>query len=97
MTALGHRVLTAKNGCELIEMLDSHAIDLVIFDPELSFLPEKTAINSIKDKAASVPVIIHSFRNGSENTCITGDRYIFIEKESTSVEAIKKEVENIFR
>lgn len=89
---LGCRAVQARNGIELIEILDNEKIDLLILDPELSFLYETAVIKKMKSKSLSLPVIIHSFQNSDNPFNEIIESPVFIEKGSSSIEIIKQEI-----
>ena len=95
VTALGYRALQATNGIELIEVLDNEKIDLIILDPEVSFLYETSVLKKMQNKTSSLPVIIHSFQSSDIRVDKIIEKTVFIEKGSSSIETIKQEIRNI--
>ena len=62
LTAEGYRVVVAKDGRELLELLAGpEAPDLLILDLEVPYLDEVALWNRLKGQEPAIPVLIHTF------------------------------------
>jgi CheY-like chemotaxis protein len=61
LLAEGYRVQAAKDGHELLRMLEGdEAPDLLILDLEIPYLTELAILDHLKERDPPLPVIIHS-------------------------------------
>ncbi len=61
LSAENYRVQVAKDGREVLTMIDSYAPDLLTLDLELPYMDGISLLESIKEKKPSLPILIHSF------------------------------------
>ena len=94
----GYRVLTAKNGREIIlHLKNDPSIDLLIIDPSLPDVNDWAILDDIGRHAPARPVIIHTFISEYAKHTITTGAYIFVEKRGNSVDSLKKTAEKLLK
>ena len=93
MLAQGYRVRLAKDGREVLKWVFSQApLDLLIIDSDLPDAGEVELFEQINDRIPQLPVVLHSFQRDHANYPEPLINAVFVEKQGSSVEHLKKVV-----
>ena len=93
----GYRVLTAKNGREVLKQVHAPGLlDILVLDLDLPDTSGSDLLDTLQDRIPSLPFVLHCFspEDGSRE-----DAYIkanaFVEKRGNSVDRLKKVVREL--
>ena len=93
----GYRVLTAKNGREVLKQVDRpDPLDVLVLDLDLPDTNGSDLLDTLQDRIPSLPFVLHCFapEDGSrEDACIKANA--FVEKRGNSVDRLKKVVREL--
>jgi DNA-binding NtrC family response regulator len=93
MMAEGYRVRLAKNGQEVLEQVYQYEpLDLLILDLDLPDAGEVAIFEGIEDRIPNLPVVVHSFLSDYANNPVVFTTAVFVEKNGSSIESLKKVV-----
>ena len=93
MMAEGYRVRMAKNGREVLEQVYQYKpLDLLILDLDLPDAGEMHILENIEDRIPTLPVVVHSFLSDYANQPAVLGTAVFVEKNGSSIESLKKVV-----
>ncbi|MGA1840841.1 MAG: response regulator [bacterium] len=89
MTAEGYHVYLAKNGCEVLKIIDFVHPDILVLDPDIPYLDGLEILDQLQHENMSIPVFLHAFYK--ENEDYTGIHKVtaFVEKNGNSVNQLK--------
>ena len=93
----GHKVLTAANGREALQILVGQVIDAVILDLEMPVMDGLTTLEKMVEKnMANIPVIVYTGR-GNFQSCVRAVQlgaYNFFDKNETTLDQLVRALEN---
>ncbi len=96
--AEGYHVLLAKDGKELLVMLNSNKPpDLLILDPDIPHINGLQVLEWLKDHRASLPVVIHTYDTEFMKHSAVQERDVFLEKTGSNIEYLKSTVDRLLR
>ena len=91
LMADGYDILIAGNCSDVIRCAYKHNfIDVIILDPDLPGDSEANLIKTLNSRIPLIPVIIHAFGQGFDPESPFSGEEIFVEKQASSIEQLKK-------
>jgi CheY-like chemotaxis protein len=93
----GYRVLTAKNGEEVLKQVCKPGpLDVLVLDLDLPGANESDLLDVLQDRIPRLPLVLHTFDSedeGREGAFMQADA--FVEKRGNSVDRLKKVVRDL--
>ena len=90
LAAEGYRVLTAKDGREVLRILDAgEPPDLLVFDLEIPDVSGLQILKKLQDRDPPLPVVVHTFLNEYANHPAVKKSAAFIEKTGENIDGLK--------
>lgn len=91
LSSEGYGVRCARNAQEVMEQIFSREmIHLLIIDPDLPDMEGMPLVNALESRVPTLPVIILTLHDKSEESLGIWPRKIIVEKDGNSVEQIKR-------
>ncbi len=98
LVADGYRVMTAKNGREVLELLDvGEPPDLLILDLEISAISGLEVLKRLQIDKPWLPVLVHSFLTDCANDPAVQKAAGFYEKRGNNVDGFRATVAELLR
>jgi DNA-binding NtrC family response regulator len=98
MIAEGYRVCLARNGREVLRWVyHPDPLHLLILDPDLPDAEEVPLLEKLSDRIPTLPVVVHTFLSDYTHYPPLVSTDVFVEKEGTSIEGLKKVIDKILR
>ena len=98
LVADGYRVMTAKDGREVLELLDAkQPLDLLILDLEIPYVSGLEVLRRLQDEKAWLPVLVHTFSAEYANHPVVKKAAGFWEKRGNNVDGFKATVAEVLR
>jgi DNA-binding NtrC family response regulator len=96
LRAEGYQILLARNSMEIFKMDDEQSpVDLLILDVGIPDFERESFTGWFKNRAPSLPLIVHSFTSDYEAYAEDLGPVTFIEKNENSIEQLKKVVASL--
>jgi len=88
----GHTIYMAKNKKEVHDHIHgTNKLDIIILDPEVPDLLDKSLLDEIHDRVPKVKIIIHTFIEFFNDLGLDENIH-FVEKSAISIGPLKKEI-----
>lgn len=88
----GHTIYMAKNKKEVHDHIHgTNKLDIIILDPEVPDLLDKSLLDEIHDRVPQVKIIIHTFIEFFNDLGLDENIH-FVEKSAISIGPLKKEI-----
>jgi len=98
MMAEGYQVRLARNGREVLRWVyHPDPLHLLILDPDLPDAGEVPVLEKLNDRIPTLPVVVHTFLSDYVHYPPLVSTDVFVEKEGTSIEGLKKVIDKILR
>ncbi len=98
MVAEGYRVRLARNGREVLRWVyHRDPVHLLILDPDLPDAEEVPVLERLSDRIPTLPVVVHTFLSDDTHYPPLLSTDVFVEKEGTSIEGLKRVIDKILR
>lgn len=98
MMAEGYQVRLARNGREVLRWVyHADPLHLLILDPDLPDAEEVPLLAKLSDRIPTLPVVVHTFLSDYTHYPPLVSTDVFVEKEGTSIEGLKKVIDKILR
>jgi DNA-binding response OmpR family regulator len=90
LAAEGYQVLTAKDGREVLRILDAgEPPDLLVLDLEVPDVSGLEILKKLQDRDLPLPVVVHTFVNESAGHPAVKKSAAFIEKTGENIDGLK--------
>jgi DNA-binding NtrC family response regulator len=90
LAAEGYRVLTAKDGREVLRILDAgEPLDLFVLDLEIPDVSGLQILKKLQDRDPALPVVVHTFLNEYANHPAVMKSAAFVEKTGENIDSFK--------
>ena len=98
LEAEGYRVLVAKDGNQLIVLLNlSKPPDLLILDLDLPHVDGLQVLEWLKDHDSPVPVVVHTYHTEHASHPAVRNAEAFVEKTGNNIQGMKEVLTDILR
>jgi len=98
MMAEGYQVRLARNAREVLRWVyHPDPLHLLILDPDLPDAGEVPVLEKLSDRIPTLPVVVHTFLSDYVHYPPLVSTDMFVEKEGTSIEGLKKVIDKILR
>jgi DNA-binding NtrC family response regulator len=98
LMAEGYRVRLAKNVQEVLKRVyHTETLDLLILDPDLPGTDKLALLKKLGNRIPALPVVIHTYLTDYNDYTNELSKLAFVEKSGSSVESLKKMVDEILR
>jgi len=96
--AAGYRVLGAKDGNELLRILNSgRRVDLLILDPECNHIRGLPLLKWVKERQPTLPVVIHTYNSEIITYLSAPPGSVVVEKAGDNINYLKSTVDRLLR
>jgi DNA-binding NtrC family response regulator len=98
MMAEGYKVELARSAREVLELIIDHEhLDLLILDPDLPDAGELDILEKLQKRLPTLPVVVHTFLSEYVNQSFVSSSLVFVEKEGSNIDRLKKVVNEVLR
>ena len=97
MRSEGYNVYTAKNGYEILKIIDHEHPDIMVLDLDIPFMDGLEILERLQGRRHSIPVVLHCFNNENGNYTDIREVTAFVEKNGNSVNSLKTLIIEILR
>ena len=98
LMAEGYRVQVAKNGREVLRMIDVDTpAELLILDMDMPYVSGLAILEEIENRKSTLPVIIHTFRMEYEQHPAVQRAAGFWEKRGNNIDGFKATISQVLR
>jgi len=96
LAAEGYRVLTAKDGRELLRMLnDNDSPDLLVLDLELPDVSGLQILMQLQDRKPLLPIVVHTFCTEDADHPVVKEAAAFVEKTGDHIDSFMAVIERV--